>query len=866
MDNTRYKVVLVDDNVATLNQGKKLLQASYKVYTVQSAATLFENLEHDIPDLILLDVEMPEMNGFETIVKLKADARYRNIPVIFLTAKSDEESEREGFRLGAVDCITKPFSGPLLQKRVSNQILYMRVHNAVEDYSSNLESMVSEITRANERMRILLDKTPLCARIWDIDYNMMDCNEAAVKLFGFKDKQECMERYSELYPEYQPDGQRSSEKIKKYIEKAFVEGSNRFEWTYKMLDGTLMPSEVTLVRVEYEDGHLVAGYTKDLREQIAIIEEMRKAKVAEESNEAKSRFLANMSHEIRTPMNSIMGFSELALDLPENSATPQVRDYLLKIKDSTKWLLHIVNDILDISKIESGKMELENVPFDLHDVFSRCQSVILPSVKEKGLKLNVNIDPEIKDKLLGDPVRLYQAIMNLLTNAVKFTNTGAIELSSLIKSIVPPADTGASKDGCYLTVSFEVRDSGIGMSPEQIEKIFDPFIQADSSTTRDYGGTGLGLTITRNIVDLMGGSLSLESSPGSGSVFRFDITFESIEAVSGVVDMGGVIGTLEKPYFEGIVLICDDNPMNQEVICEHLKRVGLKTQVAENGKIGVEMVEERLKNDEGPFDLILMDIFMPVMDGSEAASKIKNIEKRIPIVAMTASVMANDLEDYKKYGMPDCLAKPFTSQDLWRILLKYLTPVPKAQEPDNGSKAAEDVSAVTDEDELQTKLRLRFVKDNQTKFSEIVEAIADGDTKLAHRLVHTLKGNAGLIGKERLQQAAAEVEILLKTGTTSIPEDKMNLLKAEFESALKELMPMLDLPVTKEISTPLSTEQIRALFKKLEILLDNRNVECMDYLADIRAIGGAEKLAQQIEEYEFKPAARTLAEIISKWM
>ena len=201
MDSTRYKIALVDDNIATLNQGKILLQAFYKVYTIQSAATLFENLEHDIPDLILLDVEMPDMDGFQTISKLKADPRYKDIPVIFLTAKSDEESERKGFSLGAVDYISKPFSGPLLQKRISNQILYKRVEAAVKDYSDNLEVMVGEITRANERTRILLDKTPLAARLWDVDRNIVDCNEAAVQLFGFKDKEECIRRYSELYPE-----------------------------------------------------------------------------------------------------------------------------------------------------------------------------------------------------------------------------------------------------------------------------------------------------------------------------------------------------------------------------------------------------------------------------------------------------------------------------------------------------------------------------------------------------------------------------------------------------------------------------------------------------------------------------------------
>ena len=338
---------------------------------------------------------------------------------------------------------------------------------------------------------------------------------------------------------------------------------------------------------------------------------MRRAEIAEESNKAKSQFLANMSHEIRTPMNSIMGFSELALDAPDNIIAPQTRDYLEKIKESTKWLLHIVNDILDISKIESGKVELEKTPFDLHEVFSRCRSVIMPALSEKNLDFQVSMDPIIGKKLVGDPVRLFQALMNLLSNAVKFTDSGYVKLSSRARKLeaaVPPEDNGRDflreddanyaahgtapiKEGGY-AVYFEIEDSGIGMSPEQVERVFAPFIQADSSTTRTYGGTGLGLTITKNIVGLMGSQLSVESTPGTGSAFGFEIIFDTIDVTD---DIPAIVKLelLEKPHFDGLILICDDNPMNRQVICEHLEHLGLRTVVAENGKVGVEAVRER---------------------------------------------------------------------------------------------------------------------------------------------------------------------------------------------------------------------------------------------------------------------------------
>ncbi|MDR2578437.1 MAG: transporter substrate-binding domain-containing protein, partial [Chitinispirillales bacterium] len=391
--------------------------------------------------------------------------------------------------------------------------------------------------------------------------------------------------------------------------------------------------------------------------------ERRKAHAAAvTANNAKSTFLATMSHEIRTPMNSIMGFAELAMD---KVTEPQIKGYLDKITDSTSWLLRIINDILDISKIESGKLELESVPFCLRDVISRCQSVILPSVKEKGLDLQLYVELPVGKKLVGDPVRLSQVVMNLLSNAVKFTAAGTVKLTSLVKGLT----------GGRATVYFEVKDSGIGMTLEQAEKVFAPFIQADSSTTRNYGGTGLGLTIVKNIVELMGGKLTVESTPGAGSAFNFEIEFETVDAPAA--ESAGTPperGFIERPYFDGLILICDDNSMNREVVCEHLARVGLETATVENGKEGVDMVGARMQNGEKPFDMILMDIFMPIMDGIEAAAQITALNTGTPIVAMTANVMISEMENYRKHGMPGFLGKPFTSQELWRVLLKYLTP------------------------------------------------------------------------------------------------------------------------------------------------------------------------------------------------
>ncbi|MCL2815970.1 MAG: ATP-binding protein, partial [Oscillospiraceae bacterium] len=476
-----------------------------------------------------------------------------------------------------------------------------------------------------------------------------------------------------------------------------------------------------------------------------------------------------------------------------------------------------------------------------HSIFMRCQSVIHPTIVEKGLDLRVYAEPPIGKRLLGDPVRLYQALMNLLSNAVKFTNSGTVKMSSTI----------TKSDDSKTTVYFEIKDSGIGMTAEQTDKIFDPFVQADSSTTRNYGGTGLGLPITKKIVELMGGTLTVESILDSGSTFSFELAFETIEA-SGDMPEYTDISVIEKPHFDGLVLICEDNPMNQRVISEHLERVGLRSVIAENGKIGVDMVQERIQKGEPPFEMIFMDIFMPVMDGIEAAEKIAALGTGTPVVAMTANVMTSELENYKKCGMNDCVGKPFTTQELWRCLLKYLTPVSVSVESE--------AEQAQEYDELQQMLRVRFVKDNQNKYAEIAQAIAAGDITLAHRLAHTLKGNAGQIKMSALQNAAAEIEAMLKDGT--IPEkEKMDNLENEISAVLNELKPLLDNSADKEKTENMRAEQIRALFERLEPMLENYNSECVNLLDEIRAIPKAEELANQIEDYDFESAAGTLAEL-----
>jgi len=257
-----------------------------------------------------------------------------------------------------------------------------------------------------------------------------------------------------------------------------------------------------------------------------------------------------------------------------------------------------------------------------------------------------------------------------------------------------------------------------------------------------------------------------------------------------------------------------------------------------------------MQNGQPPFDMIFMDIFMPVMDGIEAAEKITALDTQTPIVAMTANVMTGELEKYKKLGMHDCVGKPFTKLELWRCLLKHLAPV--------GFTPVDEAAQARDDDGLQKKLRVKFVKDNQLKHIEISEAIAEGDISLAHRLAHTLKGNAGQIGKTALHNAAAVVEALLKEGAVP-PVEQMYLLETELLAALEELNPLLDTHDRQPGHEILNKDQARELFDRLLPMLENINPECVDLLDELRAVPGTEELTQQIEDYDFESAARTLA-------
>jgi CheY-like chemotaxis protein len=351
----------------------------------------------------------------------------------------------------------------------------------------------------------------------------------------------------------------------------------------------------------------------------------------------------------------------------------------------------------------------------------------------------------------------------------------------------------------------------------------------------------------------MGGGLSVESTIGVGSRFSFALKFELVTENFGEMrthdDMFYQI--LDKPNFQGEVLVCEDNNLNQQVICDHLSRVGLNCVVAQNGKEGVEIVEARMKAGDKPFDLILMDIHMPIMDGLEATLRINEMGLETPIIALTANIMSNDTELYKASGMTDFVGKPYTSQDLWKCLVKYL-PVVSYTAMDGQYRFSED-------EKLQRLLKINFAHSNKDTYERIIAAIDDGNRELAHRLAHTLKGNAAQIGKERLREVAATVEAELSKGKTQLNKRERSRLEAELNAVLEELSPLLAEAGPGEISEKADMEKMYVIIEELEPLLLNRNPESMDMLDDIRTIPGAGELIRYVEDFKFKQAIAELS-------
>ncbi len=516
-----------------------------------------------------------------------------------------------------------------------------------------LSKTVHKLQQANEISQNILKAAPYGMCVFSDEIELMEVNEAAAELFGYTTAEIFLRKFESLHPEYQIDGRNSIQYIREEIGRAFEYGSNHLEFIGKRSDGELLPLDITSVKVNLDGEDVVVCFLHDLRRIKTMITELSLAKeAAEQSSLVKTAFLENMSHELRTPLNGIVGFLRL---LSDTSLDPVQTSYLQKVTLSAHNLLQIIDDVFDVSSLEHGTMEIAHLPFTLKEVFDRMDCLFSKQAAEKGLEFICQTDEMLNTKILGDSVRIKQVLMNLLDNAIKFTEKGTVKLS--VDKIVSQEQN--------IEFEISVQDSGIGLSDEQCKDVFSIFTQGDNSRTRKYGGLGLGLVICKRLLNLMGSDIKLSSIPQKGSKFSFTICFERYFGNSATLQPRNNVNSAKR---SGVVLLVEDNKINQLVTQELLKKAGYTIDIANNGQEALDILAKK------EFDLILMDIQMPVMDGFTATRNIRQQPeyKEMPIIALSAHAMQSDVAKSLDSGMNEHITKPVSPEILYAVIDKYL--------------------------------------------------------------------------------------------------------------------------------------------------------------------------------------------------
>lgn len=1022
-----WKVLLVDDEPdihAVLRLAMMGMRAEGRELELldASSATEAKTLLKRYPDiaLVLLDVVMEsELAGLELVRHIRRDACNHALQIILVTGQPGYAPQREVVQDYAID-------GYRLKSELTSDRIYVSVYAAIRTHAAFLElgalreelenqvrRRTTELEESNRRLsetEFAMERVGIGIHWADAAGRLLYVNAAASAMLGYSREEFLTMGISDFDPHY--PGDRFEELSRPFRQTGF----GRFETENRHKDGHLVPVEVSLYYRESAagEGRFIAFVTDISRRKEAELALVRAKEDAEAASHAKSAFLANMSHELRTPMNAIVGLTHL---LQRGARDDGQRDKLQKISESAHHLLSVINAVLDISKIEAGKFALETADFELERIFHGVAGLVLDKARAKDLDLVIDIDPKFPARLHGDPTRLTQALLNYAGNAVKFTERGSIVLKARIQE-----ETGED-----LLARFEVRDTGIGIAPEAMDRLFQSFEQVDAGLNRRYGGAGLGLAITRRLAEMMGGDAGAESRQEVGSVFWFTARlgklaasaerrpreqspvrsalivddapearevlaellapmFRRVETVGDgetalrmieAADLAGdpfdlIVLDWRMPGLDGIetarrlrelplsqpparllataydepelretalrlgcnavlikpvtpsslydalagmlsgtpqtydseapppiydarlsrnfrpggfrqahLLLCEDNPINQEVALELLRERGLSVDLAENGEIAVEMAKRC------DYDLILMDIQMPVMDGLTAAKAIRALPERAstPILAMTANAFVEDRQRCLAAGMNDHVAKPVDPDALFEALEKWLPPRGpgiaarrSAPEPDSSAERHDlraSLAAIPGLDidrglgtmggkaDRYAALLCRFVEHHENEASRIGDALTCGNLTGAERQAHSLKGAAGAVGAAHLHDLASSINLAIRERRDIgyIAERLRDFERAwqPFAAAVAAL------PCDGDGgATCIDAAQVGEIADRLEELLANDDIQASEilriHLSLLRLAFGhsIEFVKRKVEEFDYPAALEAL--------
>jgi len=754
---------------------------------------------------------------------------------------------------------------------------------------------ITELRQAEQALRRSEESLSEAQRIahignwtWDICSDALYWSDEIYRIFGFR-PQEFGATYEAFQSYIHPDDR---DRVQAAVDASLVDGEPyNIDHRIVLADGTERrvheQGQVTFDR----DGTpmRMVGTVQDITERKEAELQLEKAKqAAEQANLAKSMFLANMSHEIRTPLNAILGLTSLVM---KTELSERQQAQLGKVRSAARLLSDLIKDILDLSKIEAGHLDLRAVYFNLDAVLEDLASVVGTRAQEKGLVLRFETAPSAPRILGGDPLRLGQVLLNLANNAIKFTDSGEIVISTEVVEM----------DEDRVTLSFSVSDTGIGIAEAHLPDLFEPFTQVDPSTTRRYGGTGLGLAISKRLVRLMRGEIRVESEQGEGSTFTFTASFgrpADHEAAGLELAAAELRGLSERSdlrdqqlpsggeTWSGAclrVLLVEDNEINREVAQEMMTVAGLSVTTAENGVEALQVLGERR------FDAVLMDVQMPEMDGIDATRAIRADQRHraLPIIAMTAHAMEGDRERCLESGMNDYVTKPIEEYELLGMLNKWLPvapgPAPVRVEGDAdgvglpfelpGVDVAGGLRRASGNRKLFKELLLDLCEELETVSGRLRGAIEDRDTGTALDTLHTLKGTSATLGADGVAEAAASFERALVEsldwGQAADDLDREMALVLGCAEVLETVPSVPTRPAAE--STSIDASQVQPLLGELQHLLNDNNMRASAVFEEVRAaIAGSGldaeigSLGRSLKKLDFESASRTLELIARK--